>query len=183
MKKINMALALTLCSLYTMAANVLPTPGSSAGYLYFPATSSVEGAASSQKKCHVGMNSSEVSSGCSIGGDVTASSTDNTVIGLYTGQDAIVALTGNTGPAPTFAAAVSECNMKNPVGKWSLPTRARLDAMYANRLIIAGYSPSRYFSSEQYDSSSVYLLNFVDGVWDARPKTQNWQMRCVRSFQ
>ncbi len=76
------------------AANVLPTPGSSAGYLYFPAASSgASGTGGSGGAtvtgCYVGMTiPADVSTTpmpCVPGDPVYASGTDNTVIGKYAG--------------------------------------------------------------------------------------------------
>lgn len=69
------------------AANVLPTPGSSAGYLYFPAAPAGAGGGSTPPvaDCYVGMDITAATSKCTIGGDVALSSADSTTIGRYAG--------------------------------------------------------------------------------------------------
>lgn len=85
-----------LAAIAANAANVLPTPGSSAGYLYFPAASSgASGTGGSGGAtvtgCYVGMTlPADVSTTpmpCVPGDPVYASGTNNTEIGKYAGYD------------------------------------------------------------------------------------------------
>lgn len=89
MKKTSVAIITAFSAALAGAANVLPTPGSSAGYLYFPAASSgTSGTGGSGGAtvtgCYVGMKTS-VPMPCQIGDPVYASSTDDTIVGKYAG--------------------------------------------------------------------------------------------------
>lgn len=77
------------------AANVLPTPGSSAGYLYFPPASAGAGGTGNPTVtgCYVGMalpvDALANPLPCAPGDPISASSTDSTIVGKYAGIETV----------------------------------------------------------------------------------------------
>lgn len=76
---------------------------------------------------------------------------------------------------------------------WSLPNRAQLDVMYANRAAIntatatlpggTSFASLPYWSSAEYDSYTAWFMNFNSGGWNSNSKsTYYYRSRCSRSY-
>lgn len=95
MKTIVLAVFAAFTAAVVGAANVLPTPGSSAGYLYFPAAPSGAGGTGNPTVtgCYVGMalpvDALANPLPCAPGDPISASSTDSTIVGKYAGIETV----------------------------------------------------------------------------------------------
>ena len=88
-------------------------------------------------------------------------------------------ITNNYGVG-SYAAYV--CDTLNSFGHsdWYLPASKELDAIYANKEIIGGFSDTYYWSSSQLNEQIAYLIQFGKGTSYYHPKNYNAKVRCVR---
>ena len=79
-----------------------------------------------------------------------------------------------------WEAAKLSCEMEGE--GWRLPTNVELNFMYENRNIIGRFRDTKYWSSEEQDSSWAWHLNFYDGIGEYRTKSGYCAFRPVRDI-
>ena len=64
---------------------------------------------------------------------------------------------------------------------WRLPTENELNVMYKNKKKIGGFASNIYWSSKEYDNTTVLSRDFNTGE-DFYNKTSEYYVRAVRAF-
>jgi len=90
-------------------------------------------------------------------------------------------LGNNTWPAAVGAA---ENYIGGGFDDWRLPNKAELDLMYKNlyKNKLGGFSNSKYWTSETYDISRSWALDFDNGNQNYWNKDNSFSVRVVRSY-
>ncbi len=65
---------------------------------------------------------------------------------------------------------------------WFLPNRVQLNQLYTNRLVVAGFTDTVYWSSTEDDADNGWAQNFASGEKLAGPKMNGSHVRAVRAF-
>ena len=212
MKKSIFTIVAAFAASLAGAANVLPTPGSSAGYLYFPSTPSGASGGATATGCYVGMKPTNPMP-CSIGDPVYASPTDDTIIGKYAGTVDYAARHIIASLATSYKIycvsssymyaydtangmnntniLTSRCGYNTAAGYcaslgsgWYLPAKDELQTLYGNRVLLGIFSGDDYWSSTEnnVNTFSAYNLDVSSGSWHTHNKNSPKSALCTRMF-
>lgn len=67
-------------------------------------------------------------------------------------------------------------------GDWYLPSKHELNLLYIQKAVVGGFANNYYYSSTEYDSSSVWGQNFYFGYQGYNEKYPANYVRAVRAF-
>jgi|GEM_PF-385130 len=120
-----------------------------------------------------------------IGGTTQHTDNGNTLTAIGTGlanTNAMRAQTGYTGGAAKICYDYSTGN-NSDLHSWYLPSKDELNTLYLNEVTIGGFAEYIYWSSSEYDTNDVWILQFANGTYDNSAKsTTFFYVRCVRAF-
>ena len=71
---------------------------------------------------------------------------------------------------------------ENGFNDWHLPDKDELNKLYLSRALIGGFSVDRYWSATEYDPTSAFSQQFLNGLQEFLPKMERLSVRPVRIF-
>ena len=116
----------------------------------------------------------------------TTTGTTATAIGA--GKENTQTIVDVIGTTTSYAAKICKDKSVTYNGKtysdWFLPSKDELDEMYKNREMIDGFIDSWYWSSTEYDDTSIYAWgqDFDSGEQDYGGKDLSCRVRAIRAF-
>ena len=105
----------------------------------------------------------------------------DTAKAIGTGQANTTAIVNGCSTAG-IAARICNDLVLNGYSDWYLPSLYELNALYANRTAIGGFSNAVYWSSSAQSANNAWYKNFSNGVNGNNKKTNTDYVRAVRPF-
>jgi hypothetical protein len=138
----------------------------------------------------------DISTGIQWGGPGTTTNATSTTNGAANTTTIVNALGAGTGYAAGLCSNYqvdSQGNTPCQPGNtcytdWFLPAgnntgaSGQLNCLYANRVVVGGFSAAFYWSSTEDNAVSAWSQNFGNGLEGLVIKVNPWRARCVRAF-
>lgn len=86
--------------------------------------------------------------------------------------------------AGAYAAKICDDLVLEGYDDWFLPTRNELYLMKDNikNYGLGNFANTGYWCSTEFDATKAGVVNFLDGVYTEKNKTESWHVRAVRAF-
>ena len=65
---------------------------------------------------------------------------------------------------------------------WHLPSKAELEYLYEQNVVVGGFASNVYWSSTEYSSTNAWYQTFNGGSQFNFPKSNRYLVRAVRAF-
>jgi Protein of unknown function (DUF1566) len=82
----------------------------------------------------------------------------------------------------TLALACSTTVYPTTPNCWHLPSKAELEYLYEQSVVVGGFANNNYWSSTEYSSTAAWSQNFLNGNQDDGTKLSTLPVRAVRAF-
>ncbi len=105
---------------------------------------------------------------------------------IGTGENNTTIIAADTTSAANWCNNLSITKNSVRYSDWFLPSKAELDEMYKNRVIIGGFSEAMYWSSSASDTDKAWAQSFINnnasGSKREMARTDENKVRPIRSF-